>query len=254
MSGPPYPHPNPTPGSNAIGEFEIGVSPIGTITAFDVWTTVLSQYANSEILTQLIVDMAAYIDQTANFDAFFELIWNVDTAQGYGLDIWGRIVDVSRTLQVPAGSYFGFAEASGGPDDGIDGFGSASYYSGAPLTQNYNLTDEPYRLLIFAKALSNITDCSIPAINQILLNLFPNRGNCYVSEGYPFDGLFFGFAEAFDCQPFGQAPFFSNSPQPPMTMSYVFEFALSAVELAIVSQSGAIPKPTGVQARVVQLI
>lgn len=252
MSGPDYPHPNPAPGSNAIGLFQIGVSPIGTIPPFDVWSTVISQYANSPILTQLIVNLAQYVDQTKNLDDFYDLIWNVDTAQGHGLDVWGRIVDVSRTLQVPAGFYFGFSEASSG--GGVDGFGSASLYAGATLTQNFNLTDPPYRKLIFAKALTNITDCSVPAINQILLNLFPNRGNCYVAEGYPFDGMFFGFKEAIDCQPFNQAPFFSNSPQPPMSMTYVFEFALSPVEMAIVSQSGAIPKPTGVAASVVQLI
>jgi hypothetical protein len=250
MSGPPYPHPNPAPGSNAIGEFQIGVSPIGTITSFDVWSTVLSQYANAPILTQLITDMAAYIDQTADFDAFYDFIWNVDTAQGRGLDIWGRIVNVSRTLQLPAGDYFGFAEAVG--DGGINSFNSAPFYSDAPLTANYNLTDEPYRLLIIAKALYNITDCSIPAINQILLNLFPNRGNAYVADGYPFQGLFFGFAEQLDTQPFGQAPFFSGESLPNMSITYVFEFALSPVELAIVSQSGALPKPTGVRARMLQ--
>lgn len=249
MSGPPYPHPNPASGSNAIGEFQIGVSPIGTITPFDVWTTVLSQYANSPILTQLVVNMAQYLDQTANFDAFYDLIWNVDTAQGRGLDIWGRIVNVSRTLQVSAGEYFGFAEAAG---DGIDSFGTAPLYLNAPLTQNYNLSDDAYRLLIIAKALLNITDCSIPAINQILLNIFPNRGNCYVADGFPFDGFFFGFAEQLDTQPFGQAPFFSGESLPNMTITYVFEFALSPVELAIVSQSGAIPKPTGVRALVLQ--
>lgn len=249
MSGPPYPHPNPAPGSNAIGEFVIGVSPIGTITPFDVWTTVLSQYANSEILMQLVVDMAQYCDPTANYDAFYDFIWNVDTAQGRGLDIWGRIVNVSRTLEVPAGDYLGFAEAAG---DGINAFGVAPLYVGAPLTQNYNLTDDAYRLLIIAKAMLNITDCSIPAINQILLNLFPNRGNAYVTDGYPFQGLFFGFAEQLDTQPFGQAPFYSGESLPNMSITYVFEFALSGVELAIVSQSGALPKPTGVKARVLQ--
>ena len=249
-SGPPYPHPNPAPNSNQIGQFQIGVSPIGTISPFDVWTTVISQYANSPILTTLITDYAQYIDMTANFDAFYDNIWNIDTAIGRGLDIWGRILDVSRILKVPAGSNFGFAEAFGA---GIDTFGAASFYTGGNLTENFALTDSAYRTLLFAKALFNITDGSIPAINQILLNLFPNRGNCYVAEGYPFLGLYFGFHEAIDTQPFNQAPFYSGSAQPIMTLTYVFQFALSAVEFAIVSQSGAIPKPTGVKAFVLQL-
>jgi hypothetical protein len=226
------------------------VSPIGTITPFDVWATVISQYANAPILTQLITDFAQYVDQTVNFDNFYDFIWNVDTAQGRGLDVWGRIVDVSRTLAVPSGSSFGFEEASG---DGIDTFGAASFFTGQALTGNYDLTDPAYRTLIFAKALANISDGSIPSINQLLMNLFPNRGNAYVIEGYPFRGIFFGFQEAIDCQPFGQAPFYSGSPKPAMAMTYVFEFGLSAVDFAIVSQSGAIPKPTGVKAYVLDL-
>lgn len=251
MSGPPYPHPNPAPGSNAIGQFQIGVSPIGTITPFDVWTTVLSQYANSPILTTLVTDMAQYLDQTARFDDFYDFIWNVDTAKGHGLDVWGRIVDVSRILQIPTGSFFGWAEAVG--DGGIDTFGAASYFTGGDITTNFALADSAYRQLIFAKALSNITNGSIQSINQLLLNLFPNRGNAYVAEGYPFQGLFFGFQEAVDCQGFGQAPFYGRTAQPAMTMTYVFEFALTPVEFAMVTQSGAIPKPTGVKAEVLQL-
>ena len=77
MSGPPYPHPNPAPGSNAIGVFRIGVSPIGDITPFDVWTTMISQYANSETIAALVTNMAQYVDPTANFDEFYDVIWNV---------------------------------------------------------------------------------------------------------------------------------------------------------------------------------
>jgi hypothetical protein len=103
MTGPPYPRyaPGAGPGQNAIGSFVIGVSPLGTISAFDVWTTVISQYANSAILTRLVTDFAQYVDQTKDFDQFFDLMWNVDTAQGYGLDAIGRKVNASRTVNVP---------------------------------------------------------------------------------------------------------------------------------------------------------
>lgn len=248
-TGPPYPNPNPVPASNSVGQFQIGVSPIGTITAFNPWSTVISQYANSPILTKLITNLAQYIDMTQNFDNFYDYIFNIDTAQGRGLDIWGRILNVARVLQVPVGSSFGFEEASGA---GIDTFGAAAFYNGAVLTANFSLTDPAYRTLLFAKALFNITDSSIPAINQILLNLFPNRGNCYVVEGYPFQGFFFGFKEQLDTQPFGQAPFYSAQAEPAMAMTYVFDFNLTAVEFAIIKQSGAIPKPTGVETFVLQ--
>lgn len=212
------------PGSNGIGNFIIGVSPIGDIPTgnFDVWATVLSQYANSSILMQLILNMDDYLDQTINFQSFFDLIMNVDTAQGYGLDVWGRIVNVSRTLSVtdPNSIFLGFEEA-GSP---AQPFNQAPFFSGQQVNDNFILTDTAYRTLIFAKALANICDGSIPAINQILLNLFPNRGNCYVVDGLD------------------------------MTMTFKFEFVLSAVELAIISQSGALPTSTGVSLSVVTTI
>lgn len=244
-SGPPY-SPGPQPGSNGVGLFTIGISPIGTIPPFDVWKTVISQYANSEILVGLIENIFAYLDQTKNFDAFFDFVFNVDTAQGYGLDVWGRIVGVNRVLHVSVGNWFGFDEALPGSFT----FGQGAFYSGSTLTTNYALSDQAYRQLILAKAAANITNGSIPAINQILLSLFPNRGNCYVTEGGGL-GNWFGFQESTNAQGFNQASFYSGATISTMTMTYTFEFQLTPVELAIVQQSGVLPKPTGVLASVV---
>lgn len=221
MSGPPYPHPNPTPGSNGIGFFIIGVSPIGDIPTFDLWTTVISQYANSPVLTQLLINFFQYLDQTTNIDSFFDLIWNVDSAQGYGLDVWGRIVGVTRTVNLPnAGRYLGFEEQS----VTVDPFNQSPFFTGGALTTSFQLTDSAFRVLIFAKALANISNGSIQAINQLLLNLFPGRGNCYVTDGLN------------------------------MSMTYTFTFALTSTEVAIITQSGILPKSTGVSATVVQQV
>lgn len=218
MSGPDIDRPRA--GSNAIGSFIIGVSPIGDINFFDVWSTIISQYANSPIITTLITNLDEYLDPTVNLDSFFDLVWNVDTAQGWGLDVWGRIVGVSRTLSVQlTDQYFGFEEAGVSANP----FNTQPFFSGQQLNNNFILTDSAYRVLILAKALANICDGSIPAINQILLNLFPNRGNCYVKDNLD------------------------------MTMTYHFDFALSPVELAIVEQSGALPKSTGVASNVTVL-
>jgi len=68
----------------------------------------------------------------------------------------------------------------------------------------------------------NISDGSIPSFNQILLTLFPNRGLVYVADGLN------------------------------MTMQFVFSFALTPVELAIMEQSGVLPNPAGVVVSIVQ--
>lgn len=210
--------------------------------------TVLSQYTSSPILVQLLTNLNEYLDPGANLQDFYDLIWNIDTAVGYGLDVWGRIVGVNRILHVATGKFFGFAEAG---NLSADPFEQSPFYNGEQLTTNYELSDEAYRRLIFAKAAANITNCSIPAINQILLNLFPNRGNCFVAEG-PFFPMAttFGFEEETDRVGFEQAPFgdaivlFPNG----MQLAYVFTFTLEPFEVAIVQQSGVLPKPTGVLA------
>lgn len=197
--------------------------------------TVISQYANSPVLMQLIANLNGYIDPTADIDNFYSYVFNIDTAQGFGLDSWGKILGVSRVLNVESGTYFGFTGSTGVSNASGDSLGggptpaTAPFYSGQPATANYALADSAYRTLLYAKALYNITDGSIPSINQLLISLFiapvaGRTGNAYVTDGQD------------------------------MTMTYTFAVTpkLTNVEFAIVSQSGVLPRPTGVSATVTQ--
>jgi hypothetical protein len=176
--------------------------------------TIVSQYANSPTLARLVQDIDAWLDPSANIQAFYDLVWNVDTARGFGLDIWGRIVDVSRELELSITSgFFGFAEMG----VGVTGFDEAPFYTDASsATSVYTLTDDAYRTLILVKAMANISATTAPSINRVLRQLFAGRGNAYVQDTGG------------------------------MSMAYVFDFYLDAVELAIVQQSGALPRPAGV--------
>lgn len=176
--------------------------------------TVLSQYGNSPKLLSLIQSFSDSIDPSTDIDAFVANVWNINTATGYGLDVWGRIVNVTRSLTVPgaAGRTFGFSEAGAGADP----FGQSSFYGSSSAGQNYDLSDVDFRRLILVKALSNISDRSIPAFNTALLQLFPGRGNAFITD-------------------LGS-----------MTAQLTFGFVLSPVEKAILLQSGAFPGPTGV--------
>lgn len=182
--------------------------------------TIISQYSNAPILNQLIANLNDYIDPRINIQLFTNNLWNVLSAVGYGLDVWGRIVGVTRVVQIPTSPlFFGFLEAL---PFGAVGFGQGPFWNGTEaLTQPYDLDDDQFRTLILAKALANICDGSIRMTNQILLGLFPGRGNCYVVDG-------------------------EN-----MTLTYRFSFSLTQVEYAIVTQSGVLPKPAGVLASVV---
>lgn len=217
-SGPPYPPSPQTIQQNQIGSsFEIGVSPIGTIVPFSYWDTIISQYANSTVITTLIGNFNSCIDQTQNMDLFYDDMMNVATASGYGLDVWGRIVGVTRVVTIQTPQFFGFNEQIPSVQDFGPG-GTGTFYTGVLPTSNFTLSDNFFRKLIYAKALTNISNGSSAAINQILLALFPFRGNAFVID--------------------------NNN----MTMIYAFNFVLSNVELAVVEQTGVLPKPTGVSA------
>lgn len=253
MSGPPYPEPRDA-GETGIGQFQVGIDAVGNIIPFEYWDTIISQYANSDIITKLVGNFDAYIDQTQNLDLFYDNIWNIVTARDYGLDVWGRIVGVNRVINISSNTYFGFAESAaltGGI--GIGGFNQANFYNGQPITSNFVLNDQTFRSLILAKAHFNITNGSTAAINQILMSLFPHQGNAFVRDGFVITPQF-GFTEAAlsggdNVRGFNQAPFYQGQASGVMTMQYVFSFPLTPVQFGIV-QSGVLPKPTGVYATI----
>jgi len=202
----------------------------------------------------LLQAINGWIDPNANLENFFNLVWNIlataayDTLPGaaYGLDVWGRIVNIPRTLTITGIPTFGFAEAG----DRV-GFDQGPFWeAGIGVSFNYELTNAVYRQLILAKAAYNITNGSIPAINSILMNvLFVNRGTAYVTDGANALPAFFGFGEPGDRLPFDHGPFCDHllPAVANMTLTYVFDFPLAPSEVAIV-KSGVLPKPSGVQA------
>jgi hypothetical protein len=217
---------------------------------WDFPRTLVSEYATSPTLVQLVTNFNTWVDPRYNLEQFYNLIWNIDSAVAnnstYGLDVWGRIVGIGRVLTIGTGTYFGFQEAGD-----RTGFNQAPFYAGQPTTENYTLTNEAYYNLILAKAATNITNNSIPAVNAILRALFPGRGNCWVSDGANnFAGTCFGFQEAGDRTGFNQQPFYDRLPRPPdnMTIVYNFDFDLEPFEVAIVVNSGVLPKGCGVKA------
>lgn len=203
----------------------------------------MKQYEASPILNALISDRTSYF-KTGWQDQFYSNVWNVDTAQGFGLDIWGRIVVVGRELQIPQVDYFGFSTS---PTQSWGTFGEESFYSGPNDTNNYIVGDKSYGVLILAKAMSNISATDSKSLNSVVNSLFPGRGRAWVNDlgGMKIRVTFefalepweqavivggkvfprpagvemsildaaqetFGFFEAGDCEPFDQGTFLSN--------------------------------------------
>jgi hypothetical protein len=115
----------------------------------NVLQTVVSQYSNSPTILALIESFNAAVDPSADIDNFLTRVWQVDTAQGFGLDIWGRVVGVSRII---------------------------------PTNPATVLTDAQYLELILLKALSNISRASSYSINTLLMDWMAGRGRAYVND------------------------------------------------------------------------
>lgn len=193
----------------------------------NVADTILTQYADSPKLKSMIYSFNAAVGIDGFIDDFYDMIWNIETCGTYGLDVWGKIVVVSRLLTVNETQiYFGFGEATSEPPvlDDPQPFNQAPFYNGTQLTSTVSLSNDVYRKLIMMKAAANISDCTIPNMNELLNYMFGGSGKCYVRN----DGN--------------------------MTMSYVFEFKLSTSELAIVQSSGALPAPVGVTVNIIQQV
>lgn len=240
MSGPDYPRTQITTIDSADDVFPPN--------QFDVWNTIASQYANSPIITSMIEQFSDALSPYSLFEEFYSKIWNIETAEGYGLDIWGRIVGIERTLSIPTVRYFGFGEAgdvlSFGAYAGDNTAGSFS--KGVVQTENYVMADSLYRRAILAKAATNITDGTIKSINAIMMVLFPNRGNAYILERTS-TPQYLGFEESTTAQSFGTGTFYTGSSDlGAMKITYVFDFAMTKAEIMLVKKTDVLPRPAGV--------
>lgn len=109
-----------------------------------------SQYSASTRIISILESCREHILPDADIVSFFDNIFNIETASGVGLDIWGNIIGVSRFVP----NY---------QDD----------------TVVYTLTDEQYRNVLFYKAGANIMDSTLYSLNYLLRKLYPDY-QCFV--------------------------------------------------------------------------
>jgi hypothetical protein len=193
----------------------------------ELWEqTILSQYNSSPTLMAMIESFSDAILPDVDLAQFYANIWDVNTAVGYGLDVWGLIVGVSRNIQVPASSnYLGFDEAYTVPtaNTGPQPFNQAPFASATPATVTFSMTDSQYRQLILVKAAANISDLSIPSINALLRAAFGSNNGV---------------------DPYGDAYVVDLGG---MAFEYYLNFIPNSAQIAIIENSGVFPRPAGVQ-------
>jgi len=136
--------------------------------------TVASQYGNSPRMLSLLQSMNSSVDPVNDIDNFYSAIYDIDTANSYGLDLWGRIIGIGRVMSATAiAKYLGFEEGQTSANDYLS-FGFGTLFTGN-LQGSLTLADSAYRLLLKIKAISNIQGKSIPQINNMMTILFPNN-------------------------------------------------------------------------------
>lgn len=119
---------------------------------------VQSQYAASTRMVSILEGCREHILPDADTALFYDMEFNVKTAQGNGLDAWGHIVGVERTI----------------PEVELDEYGDI-----VPTGNTITLNDASYRNLIMHKAASNIMDSTLASMNYLLKKLYPEH-TCYV--------------------------------------------------------------------------
>lgn len=178
----------------------------------------MRQYGNSPTIQQLVANLKLYFDSESAVNEFYDKIWNIETANAFGLDIWGNIVGIGRYITAESTSkFFGFQTTN----NSFAPFDQAPFYDEKRAMTTYRLGDEAYRKLIMVKAMANIVRPNAPTINRMLQYLFDGK-RCYVLD---LGG---------------------------MAMRYVFAFYLQPYEKTIV-YSDVLPRPAGVRVEIVEI-
>ena len=162
----------------------------------------LAQYANSPVIVKLTEGIKEQLDNTKTIDDWFRVVFDLRTATGFGLDIWGKILNQSRRFQ--------FLDEN---DNLVD-----VYLEGAQTVDGVAYTaeqmEELYRDVLFFKAFSYITNCTIKSMNDLMRFYFEDKVVFVYEIGT-------------------------------MAIEVVFRFFVNKLEKAIFA-SELFPKPTGV--------
>lgn len=153
----------------------------------DLTKHIFWQYNNAPAFTSLVNSKQGWFNTNhVNYwQDWVANVLNIQTANDYGLSIWGILLGVPRTYDV----------------------------NGSEVSLN----TEQYRTVILARLRLIKMRGTIPEINSLLKFLFSKYGKAYVVDNYN------------------------------MTMTYHFDFNLTALQIAVLTSITLLPRPAGVK-------
>lgn len=195
--------------SNYIQDFDFNV---------DLMRCLLWQYNDATRLQSLLQEKKSWYEKnhTEFWKNWLRDVFDLRTADDFGLSVWGKILNESRDSYVAGAGIdypaFGFGQYR-------KNFGNGNFRRAkSGYTQ---LETEQYRLLLRLKYFKLISRGTVPEINSFLNELFQNEGRVYVLD--PLDMSF---------------------------IVYVFTFAPSSWQRYILEDIDALPRPAGVGAKI----
>lgn len=139
---------------------------------------ILWQYESAEKIKELTDARQAWIEKhhTDFWNAWYRDVFNIATANDFGLAIWGRILNVPLGVTnegQPGKIPFGFGAFN-------KNFNNGNFAQAAGSTQN--LTTEQKRLVIRLRYFQLTSRCTVPEINEFLALAFGDQGDAYVLD------------------------------------------------------------------------
>ena len=128
-------------------------------------TRLIGQYANSPVMLKLANGLGTLFDESGFIANWYNVVFNLETATGYGLDVWGLILNRSREFVYQGTKYY---------LQGAQTIGSVTFTA----EQMENL----YRKILQLTAMRYIGNASLASLNSLIQFVFKEDGECYCLE------------------------------------------------------------------------
>ena len=179
----------------------------------DLLKAILWQYEEAGALKTIIQKKQDWVNRVHSdfWSEWYRDVFNIDTANKFGLAVWGRILNISLGVDEPPQPgkiSFGFGSNHTNFNNGNFGVLSAS---------SQQLTLDQQRLVIRMRYFQITCRPTVPEINEFLKYLFGSQGPAYVVDHLD------------------------------MTMTYVFGFAPSSELQYILDNYELLPRPSAVK-------
>lgn len=184
--------------------------------SIDILEFLLWQYNNASSLTYLIDSKQSWYDTnvTGFLNAWYRDVFNLDTADDFGLAVWAIILDFPLLSEVnpdePGKPIFGF------------GMNNQNFENGnfSNINQKIGFTTEEKRLLLKLRYFIFTTRCDVPDVNSFLTYVFESYGSVFMLDHQD------------------------------MSITYVFTYQVSRNLLDIMEQYDLLPRPAGVERKI----